>query len=56
MYEQFTTSPERVQKFGCGGVFDRDKVGDERFSLTALDTKYFLRINVQEHQFFMKSA
>jgi hypothetical protein len=31
IYAQYTTSPERVQKFAFGGVFDPYEQGRERF-------------------------
>jgi len=41
IYAQYTTSPERVQNFGFGGIFDPDEVGHERFFSFVEDSKLF---------------
>jgi hypothetical protein len=40
-YEQYTTTPERVQKFAFGGVFEPDEVSHERFLSFVEDAKLF---------------
>jgi hypothetical protein len=41
IYAQYTTTPERVQKFAFGEIFDPDEVGHERFLSFVEDAKLF---------------
>jgi hypothetical protein len=56
IYEQYTTSPERVQKFAFGGIFDPDEVGDERFLSFVEDAKLFFANQRAGEYFFIKTA
>ena len=55
IYAQYTTSPERVQKFGFGGIFDPDEVGRERFLSFVEDAKLFFANQRADELIFYKT-
>jgi hypothetical protein len=55
-YAQYTTSPERVQNFGFGGVFDPNEVGHERFLSFVEDAKSFFANQRAGESIFIKPA
>ena len=54
IYAQYTTSPERVQKFAFGGIFDPDKAGHERYLSFIEDAKLFFANQRADESIFYK--